>query len=651
MKKIIFLLLLIPISFAFDCSSIDTKDIGIASINYSVFGLIDLNFNEFTFENFSFTFRGVPQIHLDDYYTNGILTTGNFNNTVLFFNKSEITKNLNWYFNTTLYSQYNNNKIEKNVEFPYTEEFPDEIKKYLAFTKTANEDLQIKIETNNLLSGVNDYLTAVELISGFVSYYIDYDLTYFASSSATATEVYNAKKGVCDEFSTLSISMFRSVGIPARYVSGYVYTNIGSKGCTNFEPHSWTEVYIPNHGWISIDTTYKEFFWINSAHIPLYTNEDLLDISSLYIQRKGSEDTDFLNKNIYSFNIELFNFEKIESNLDMNIDASEIVAQDSYFLINVSLTNPTNYWVMDTLISTPIKTIDLINQNHSIPIVIPPMQTLNKYFIFKVPNLECNFTCYSDANFKFSLGGGEYESKIVRIDSDHNVKYGLSGLLDIAKEDDKIISPDLLISNIRFNKNKFLKQKPVLSFSVKNIGNSMTNINLSINYNNILLKENIENLLINEQRNYEKEINLPLEKGLINVSLTFEFGNSSIVKNSNFIVLSEPDYEISMNKLSDFEYNILLNDDEVINDGLLTLFINNNEILNQNVEKSNIIILNENDLNEGNNDIKIVLDYSQENNYYYKILNVKYEYSLSIIEKINKFFTSIINIFKIILAS
>jgi len=651
MKKMVFLLLLIPAAFGLECYSLDTKTIGSAFMNYSVTGEVDLNFNEFTFENFSFTFKGVPQTALQDYATNGMISTDGINNTILFFNQPEITENLKWYFNTSLLVSYSDEKVEKNVEFPYTGVFPDNVKKYLNFTKTANEDLRIKILTNNLLAGVTDYLTAIAIISEFTAYYIDYNLSYFPSSSATATEIYNVKKGVCDEFSTFSISMYRSVGIPARYVSGYVYTNIGGDGCTNFEPHSWTEVYIPDHGWVSVDTTYKEFFWINSAHIPLYKNDDLLDISSIYLQRRGSEGNNFLNKNSYTFNIEIMDYEKTESTLDINVKAPREIGQDSYLLVNVSIINPTNYWVLDTLISTPIKTVELINSNASIPLVVAPMQTMIKYFIFKIPDLGCSTACYSDANFKFSLGGGEYDSRIIKIDSEIESSNNLEELLAIAKEDERLISPDLLVSEIKFNKNKFLEQKPVLSFSVKNIGNSMANINMTIMYGDVLLTETIENLLINEQRNYEKELNLPSEKGLINLSLKFDFQNTSLMHNSSFIVLKSPEYNINVEQLSNFSYSIALDSGDDSLAGTIRATINNKEAISKEIQKNNVIDLNEDDFRQGVNNIRFVLDYSQGDEYYFKTIDVSYNYSLTLMEKITRFFESIINIFKILLSA
>ncbi|MFA5743893.1 MAG: hypothetical protein WC936_03640, partial [Candidatus Nanoarchaeia archaeon] len=372
---------------------------------------------------------------------------------------------------------------------------------------------------------------------------------------------------------------------------------------------------------------------------------------SIYLQRRGSEGTNFLNKNSYTFNIELMGFEKTESALDIDVKAPSEIGQDSYLLVNVSVTNPTNYWVLDTLISTPIKTVELINSNPSIPLVVAPMQTLNKYFIFKIPDLECSTACYSDANFKFSLGGGEYDSKIIKIDSEIGSNSNLEELLAIAKEDERLISPDLLVSEIKFNKNKFLEQQPVLSFSVKNIGNSMTNVNMSIMYGDVLLTETIENLLINEQRNYEKELSLPSEKGLINLSLRFDFQNTSLIHNSSFIVLKAPEYNIDVEQLSNFSYSIALDSGDDLLTGTIKATINNKEVVSKELQKNNVIDLNEDDFRQGVNNIRFVLDYSQGDEYYFKTMDVSYNYSLTLMEKITRFFESIINIFKILLSA
>jgi transglutaminase-like putative cysteine protease len=77
----------------------------------------------------------------------------------------------------------------------------------------------------------------------------------------TPYEVFTSKKGVCQDFANLFICMARLLGIPARYVCGYVYTgNAGTrdKGPSRTQSdasHAWLQLYIPNAGWKGFDPT------------------------------------------------------------------------------------------------------------------------------------------------------------------------------------------------------------------------------------------------------------------------------------------------------------------------------------------------------------------------------------------------------------
>jgi transglutaminase-like putative cysteine protease len=77
----------------------------------------------------------------------------------------------------------------------------------------------------------------------------------------TPYEVFTSKKGVCQDFANLFICMARLLGIPARYVCGYVYTG-NAEASTNgaIAPqsdasHAWLQLYIPNVGWKGFDPT------------------------------------------------------------------------------------------------------------------------------------------------------------------------------------------------------------------------------------------------------------------------------------------------------------------------------------------------------------------------------------------------------------
>lgn len=74
--------------------------------------------------------------------------------------------------------------------------------------------------------------------------------------STTAFDVYVNRRGVCQDFTNLFICLARLLGVPARYVCGYVFT--GPKGDGPRAPeasHAWAQVYLPDIGWIGFDPT------------------------------------------------------------------------------------------------------------------------------------------------------------------------------------------------------------------------------------------------------------------------------------------------------------------------------------------------------------------------------------------------------------
>jgi transglutaminase-like putative cysteine protease len=67
------------------------------------------------------------------------------------------------------------------------------------------------------------------------------------------SEVLQIKKGVCQDFAHLFISVCRQNKIPARYVSGYLNQGAGFIGTSQL--HAWVEVLIPDLGWVGFDAT------------------------------------------------------------------------------------------------------------------------------------------------------------------------------------------------------------------------------------------------------------------------------------------------------------------------------------------------------------------------------------------------------------
>jgi transglutaminase-like putative cysteine protease len=70
---------------------------------------------------------------------------------------------------------------------------------------------------------------------------------------SSVDEVLELRAGVCQDFAHLFIAVARAMGVPARYVSGYIHLP-DDKGATTAS-HAWGEAWVPGKGWIGYDAT------------------------------------------------------------------------------------------------------------------------------------------------------------------------------------------------------------------------------------------------------------------------------------------------------------------------------------------------------------------------------------------------------------
>jgi transglutaminase-like putative cysteine protease len=74
--------------------------------------------------------------------------------------------------------------------------------------------------------------------------------------ATTPFEVYSSRRGVCQDFTNLFICLARLLGVPARYVCGYLHTGPRSDSrAASDESHAWAQVYLPEVGWRGFDPT------------------------------------------------------------------------------------------------------------------------------------------------------------------------------------------------------------------------------------------------------------------------------------------------------------------------------------------------------------------------------------------------------------
>ncbi|WP_299777843.1 transglutaminase family protein [uncultured Formosa sp.] len=104
----------------------------------------------------------------------------------------------------------------------------------------------------------------------------------FSTIATPIQEVIKAKKGVCQDFAQIAIACVRSMGLPARYVSGYIETlpPPGKEKLVGTDAsHAWFSVFIPEFGWVDFDPTNNQI--PKNQHITVSWGRDYYDVPPL----------------------------------------------------------------------------------------------------------------------------------------------------------------------------------------------------------------------------------------------------------------------------------------------------------------------------------------------------------------------------------
>ncbi len=83
----------------------------------------------------------------------------------------------------------------------------------------------------------------------------------------SALETIDHGSGACRDYALLLIELCRTLGIAARFVSGYLYAPAGDNQRTEGAMHAWVEVYLPGAGWKALDPTHG--IWCDDRFIPV----------------------------------------------------------------------------------------------------------------------------------------------------------------------------------------------------------------------------------------------------------------------------------------------------------------------------------------------------------------------------------------------
>ena len=104
----------------------------------------------------------------------------------------------------------------------------------------------------------------------------------FTTVNTPVESVLKLRKGVCQDFAHLMIACLRNMGLPARYVSGYLETfpPPGKEKLMGSDAsHAWVAVYFPNIGWVEFDPT--NCILASHTHITIAYGRDYFDVAPI----------------------------------------------------------------------------------------------------------------------------------------------------------------------------------------------------------------------------------------------------------------------------------------------------------------------------------------------------------------------------------
>ncbi|MBU0661894.1 transglutaminase-like domain-containing protein [Candidatus Micrarchaeota archaeon] len=119
-------------------------------------------------------------------------------------------------------------------------------------------------------------LEEIRQVAEWVNTNIEYDRKYY-KGTWSAKETFEQRAGVCDEFANLTAAFLRINGVPARYISGVSYDG------ERFGNHGWIEAFVPERGWVAVDSTYGEAGYVDALHFIVSRARDADEVKSVMI--------------------------------------------------------------------------------------------------------------------------------------------------------------------------------------------------------------------------------------------------------------------------------------------------------------------------------------------------------------------------------
>jgi hypothetical protein len=208
-----------------------------------------------------------------------------------------------------------------------------------------------------------------------------------------ASWVLENREGVCDEKTNMFIGIVRSLGIPAKFIIGFMGAYYNHK--ITFKPHSWAEVYFPSVGWIPIDETNNQLGFIDATHIKLTESADASDSLAAY-EWEFIDISDHHTTDGWDPGNKLVSIKDLQVRIEIKQEKGIVtplleidpkvwhsrIDVESYNVIEATVVNPHKFYVI-TVLSLQIPSELKIMGNNKKMILLEPNSRITEYWILK----------------------------------------------------------------------------------------------------------------------------------------------------------------------------------------------------------------------------------------------------------------------------
>lgn len=159
-------------------------------------------------------------------------------------------------------------RIDADANFTLIQDLPDDTLIYLLPSRFCESD-KLNGKAFEIVNNEMNGYQMVETIRQWVNAHIKYEYNR-STSSTSALDTLRAQHGVCRDMSHLAIALCRSINIPARFVTGYLY---------NLDPmdlHAWFEAYLDDY-WYTFDATQTV---MTGGRVTLAYGRDAADVAT-----------------------------------------------------------------------------------------------------------------------------------------------------------------------------------------------------------------------------------------------------------------------------------------------------------------------------------------------------------------------------------